>query len=188
MFLTSFCFLLHPRRTKTKSLKMSCLNGKMKERNFGRCILLPQSNVKSFYFIFLAFFHEPQTDQAAILQGGDEELLQPSFWQHLPNWSQPNVFLQTAVLLLRYLHGFHQLSFELWPRLHILPAPHSSATRSASVDGSALHGLHEDPSPGWDVSDTMSLLVALRSWYYRHGERWSHSFSHGVFLLAKLEI
>lgn len=109
----------------------------------------------------LKLFASIKLNWTDLLQGDDEELLQPSFWQHLPNLPQPNVFLTTTVLFLRRLHGLPRLSFELRRRLHVLPAPNSSATRGASLDGSALHRLPEDPSSGANVSDTMrSSIIA----------------------------
>lgn len=93
-------------------------------------------------------------------QGDDKELVQSSVWQHLQNMSQPHILLQASVSFLRHLHGLPQLSFELWPLVHFLPPPHPSAARGSSVDGPALHRLHEDTSPGGDVSHTLRAVLS----------------------------
>lgn len=118
-----------------------------------------------------------------MLQSDDEELVQPSVRQYLQNLSQPHLLLQTSVSFLRRLHDLPQLSFELWPHIHFLPPPHPSAARGSSVDGPALHGLHEDTSSGGDVSHTMRAVlspVTVRILYFRPGKhlRMPEDFFH----------
>lgn len=96
----------------------------------------------------------------SLSQGDDEEPVQPSVRQHLPDMSQPHLLLQTPVSFLRHLHDLCQLPFELRPQLHLLPTPHPSAARGAALDGSALHRLLEDPASGGDVSHTLRAVSA----------------------------
>lgn len=112
-------------------------------------------------------------------QGDDKELVQPSVRQHLQNLSQPHVLLQASVSFLRHLHGLPRLSSKLRPLVHFLPPPHPSAARGSSVDGSALHRLHEDPFPGGDVSHTMrSALSSVTDEGFKPAEHFIQEMPH----------
>lgn len=49
----------------------------------------------------------------SLSQGDDEEPVQPSVWQHLPDLPQPHLLLQASVPFLRHLHELCQLPLEL---------------------------------------------------------------------------
>lgn len=96
----------------------------------------------------------------------------------------------------RSLHGFPQLYVELWPELYVLSAPHPSPAWGAAVDGPAVHGLQENSSSGWDVSDTMKAVgysLTHRISYFSLGQHLKKSpkkflsgcLSYFYFFLSK---
>lgn len=96
-------------------------------------------------------------------QGDDEEPVQPSVRQHLQNITQPHLFFQASKSFLRHLHGLSELPSELRHVIHFLPPPHPSPARSPPVDGSALHGLHEDASPGGHGQHPMRAALSKQT-------------------------